>query len=225
MYTDSNKFYWVNIPELETIEGVKQEWGDVFNITNIDVDRTADAIMSPIELGTKVFDNKVIQPLHVTLNAIVKCRYWEAVWDKLLTMFNNRTYNFYDVYTKGELIDNLMLTKVSRVETVDKYDAVEVRLEFIQIVYATETALYLTYTNAADEQNNDTTDTGQKTPTTDTDKTEFEGLSPLEMMDLAKESYLKNGNAIDTFIRTGVDTSWVSRVWEALKGVGKELMK
>lgn len=130
----------------------------IINIMKIDVNRRADAIMSPVEEGYKVFDNKVIQPLTANVTIIVKQRNWEKAWELILNMYNNRTYEFYDIETRGEIISNMMLTNVSRREIIEKSDAIELTLGFVQIIYATESSKMI----PSDKQNSDTTDTGQK---------------------------------------------------------------
>lgn len=109
-----------------------------FSIDSIVVERIADSIMSPIETGSYVFDNKVIRPLQVTVEASVPEDSWDSVWTKLLKMYEDRTYNFYEVYSKGEIIGDLMLLKLPRRETPDKYDRIDMTLQFVQVMYAKE---------------------------------------------------------------------------------------
>lgn len=127
----SKSFYIVGIQGLEEPQ---------FSIDSITVERKADAIMSPIETGSFVFDNKVIRPLHVTVEASVPEEHWDSVWTKILKMYENRTYNFYEVYSKGEVIGDLMLVTLPRKETSDKYDRIDMTLQFVQVVYAKEGA-------------------------------------------------------------------------------------
>lgn len=131
-------FYWVNIPGLDSITEKDSTNGELFSITNISVKRNAAAIKSPVETGYQVFDNKVIMPLEVTMSAIVQARNWTRVWGVLLGIYNERSYNFYSVYTRGEVIDNLMLVDITREETSDKFDAVDLTLHFTQIIYTSE---------------------------------------------------------------------------------------
>lgn len=143
MATNPNRadgFYWVNIPGLDSLDTKDSTGGEIFSITNVTVTRSANAIKSPVETGHVVFDNKVIMPLEVTMKAIVKAKNWQSVWGTLLRIYNDRTYTFYSVYTRGEIIDNLMLVSMDRDETTDKFDAVDITLKFVQIIYATEQA-------------------------------------------------------------------------------------
>ena len=130
----------------------------IINIMEIEVSRSADAIMSPVEEGYKVFDNKVIQPLTAKVKIIIKQRNWEKAWELILNMYNNRTYEFYDIETRGEILSNMMLTNVSRAEIVEKNDALELELGFVQVIYANETDVMI----PSDPQNSNTKDTGQK---------------------------------------------------------------
>ena len=160
-------FYWVNIPGLDSLEGAvngggsKNSWnGEKFSISNITVKRTANAIRSPVETGYQVFDNKVIMPIEVTMSAIVKAADWQEVWGILQGIYDERSYNFYTVYTRGEIVRNLMLTEVTREETTDKFDAVDLTLHFVQVVYAKENALSI---KTDDKKDATTKQTGQKT--------------------------------------------------------------
>lgn len=152
-------FYWVNIPGLDGLDGLARDDtnGEIFNITNVTVKRNANAIKSPIETGLQIFDNKVLMPIEVTMSAIVNARNWTRVWEILLRIYNERSYNFFTVYTRGEIIDNLMLTDMTREETTDKFDAVDITLHFTQIIYATEQGKAV-----ADSKDSDTKDTGRK---------------------------------------------------------------
>lgn len=152
-------FYWVSIPGLDGIDGLARDKynAEKFNITNVTVKRNANAIKSPVETGYYVFDNKVLMPLEVTMSAVVCERNWDEVWSILLQIYNERSYNFYTVYTRGELIDNLMLVELTREETTDKFDAVDITLHFTQVVYTSEAAKEI-----ADKKDQATKKTGQK---------------------------------------------------------------
>lgn len=157
----SDGFYWVNIPGLDSIAGSAHKTdGEIFSITDVSVTRNANAIKSPIETGTQIFDNKVIMPLEVTMRAIVKAKNWQDVWEILLRIYNDRTYTFYSVYTRGEIIDKLMLVGIDREETTDKFDAVDLTLRFTQVIYATEEAK-----KVDDKKDSNTKNTGQKNTT------------------------------------------------------------
>ncbi len=162
-------FYWVNIPGLDSFEeiggGKRDGWNsEKFSITNITVARKANAIRSPIETGYQVFDNKVIMPIEVTMSAMVKAANWQEIWDILQGIYDERSYNFYTVYTRGEIVKNLMLTEVTREETTDKFDAVDLTLHFVQVVYATEKGVGIPG-NTFDKKDENTKQTGQKTLT------------------------------------------------------------
>lgn len=63
-----------------------------FSVNRVEVNRTAKGIMSPVERGHYVFDNKVIMPIEVTAEILVKEDEWDYVWSELEQMFNNRKY-------------------------------------------------------------------------------------------------------------------------------------
>ena len=126
---DKDGFYWVSIQGFAYTD---------ISVNNITVDRKSDAIMSPVEEGSYIFDNKVIRPLTVTVDITVKEDRWESVYSRLLKMYENRRYEFYEVVTKGEVIGNLMMTGLPRKEVSDKFDAIDAELHFVQVVYVNE---------------------------------------------------------------------------------------
>jgi hypothetical protein len=162
-------FYWVNIPGLDSLDGTTDSGGEKFNITNVTVNRKANAIRSPVETGYQVFDNKVIMPIEVTMSALVKASDWAGVWSILQGIYDERSYNFYTVYTRGEILRNLMLTEITREETTDKFDAVDLTLHFVQVMIASESSRMLAsensneISNPSDKKDSSTKHTGQKT--------------------------------------------------------------
>lgn len=134
-----------------------------FSINDVEVHRTSNAIKSPVERGHYVFDNKVLMPIEVTVNVLVKEDEWDYVWSELERMYNNRSYEFYTVYTKGEIIGNLMLLELPRKEQPDKWDAVELTLKFVQVMIAKEERKYASITKPSKASDTSTQNTGQKT--------------------------------------------------------------
>lgn len=162
-------FYWVNIPRLDSLDSTTSSGGEKFNITNVTVTRKANAIRSPVETGYQVFDNKVIMPIEVTMSALVKSSDWTEVWGILQGIYDERSYNFYTVYTRGEIIRDLMLTEITREETTDKFDAVDLTLHFVQVMIVSESSRALAsensneISNPSDKKDVSTKHTGQKT--------------------------------------------------------------
>lgn len=131
----SDDFYLVSIDELADLEDA---YPRSMGYQNVNVDRKADAIRAPVEEGYYVFDNKVIQPVSVDMTLIVKCSIWNEVHEKLVRMFEMREYTFYEITTRGDVFGNMALIGMSRAETNEMYDAMEVKLNFLQILTARE---------------------------------------------------------------------------------------
>ena len=149
MYNDG--FYWVSIQGFAYSD---------FSVNNITVDRKSDALMSPVEEGMYIFDGKVIRPLTVTVDITVLEGKWESVYAQLLKMYENRSYKFYEVVTKGEVISNLMLTGIPRKEVPEKYDAIDAQLNFVQVVYVNEQYSHISHPKSKSDSS--TKGTGQK---------------------------------------------------------------
>lgn len=135
-------------------EGDKEIMDDDFSVIDIEVDRRSEGIQHPVEDGTKIFDNKVILPLTVKLTGIVHLKNFERIWSYILKMYECRTYKFFDVLTKTEELNNLMLTEVPKRETSEKWDAVEITLTFQQVMFTKQETV------PKDNRHADTIDTG-----------------------------------------------------------------
>lgn len=150
-------FYLVGISDSGTDSMI-----DGISINDITVNRNADMIMSPVERGYYVFDQKVLRPLTVDVNVTILENDWTRAWNKIVNLYENRSYKFCSVYTKGELIESLMLANLPRKETPDKYDAVDLTLNFVQVIIAKEsTEMYSTRSRS----DTSTKKTGQKSLT------------------------------------------------------------
>ena len=107
------------------------------------VNKRARMIRHPVESGGYVFDNKVIEPIKVTVScesyALPGRREFEALRTKLNEMWRNRTFNFYSVTTTEDSYDNMSLVGCSHRANAEKPDALDFNLEFEEVLLGSST--------------------------------------------------------------------------------------
>lgn len=101
-----------------------------------------DITGSPMETGVMTFDNKVRKPQTVVVEAIVKSDEWSSVKRKVSRMMSNRDFEFYSVSGKIDYYVNLALTDAKWDASDDKYDAVDLELEFQEVIIETGSSSY-----------------------------------------------------------------------------------
>lgn len=106
-----------------------------FRIENVNVQRRAEVIGAPIELGEKRFDNKVLQPIEVEITGYVQKEDYDQMIKEMVAMWKNRSYEFYWVFTRsGEELHDLCLQTLPFKESPEKFDLLYCTLNFKQII-------------------------------------------------------------------------------------------
>ena len=149
----------MDVPEVY----INNQYGDAINIdiTHIEVNKHADAIDSPVESGTKVFDNKVIQPINISLEVVADAGNY-AIHNIINTMLKNRTYQFYTIGTKEGVYENMMMIDASHTESDDKFDKIVYQLQFKEILIARSSSQSFTIGKLAKASDASTVSTGRK---------------------------------------------------------------
>lgn len=125
-------------------------WEEVFVVDNVNdeeipveftyahVNVPARMISSPVEMGYNVFDNKVLDPIEITLKCLVSLGSEDIknAMQTLYSLYAERTYNFCTVATKEGVYNNMSLCDMPHEETTDKHDVIEVTLKFKQVIQA-----------------------------------------------------------------------------------------
>jgi len=143
---------------------INNQYGDSIDIdiTRASVNKHAEAINSPVETGTKVFDNKVIQPIHIEMIVIADAGNY-AIKNIIDTMFKNRTYQFYTLGTKEGVYENMMMVDASHTEEDDKFNKIVYSLQFVEIIIAKSSSASSSISkNTSSSSDSSTIATGRK---------------------------------------------------------------
>lgn len=131
------------------------------DIVHIEVGKHAEAINSPVETGTKVFDNKVIQPITVDMEVVAEAGNY-AIHNIIDTMLKNRTYQFYTIGTKEGVYSNMMMVDASHTEEDSKFDKIVYKLQFVEILIASSSTQSFSVNKTASASDATTIPTGRK---------------------------------------------------------------
>ena len=121
-----------------TISYKKELYFEIFQLVvqSCDVSCRAQLIKHPLESGSPVIDNKVLEPRIITIRAFVGARDEETI-RKLDKMWRNRRFSFYSITTRSDTYDNFCCEECSHTEGADKLDALEYTIRFSEILKAT----------------------------------------------------------------------------------------
>lgn len=124
----------VESSEIKVIKITGKGVGDIeLYIASCQVSSRARMIKHPVESGGQIFDNKVIDPRMITIQASV---YADDTLTKesLRKMWRNRTYQFYEVSTREATYKNLSCTDCSHTENTEKLDMLEYTIRFEEVL-------------------------------------------------------------------------------------------
>lgn len=116
------------------------DWGSIvkgFNVMRISATRNARVIAAPVETGQMSFDNKVVDPLRVSVEGIIEIEpdgAWEstkAVGD-INKMLADRSFNFYSVSDGENFYNNLILQECPAIRDVKQVDFLVFTLTFVE---------------------------------------------------------------------------------------------
>ena len=93
----------------------------------------ARMIGHPVEDGTTIFDNKVIQPDHVSISGEIYTSESETMM-KIQEMLRNKEFKFYTISGFALEYENMSLVSVQQRENAENPDTTEVTLEFQEVL-------------------------------------------------------------------------------------------
>lgn len=98
---------------------------------NVAVRELTRAMEHPLESGQIVTDYKIVLPVEITMQMLVKRAYYLTTYDQLRQLYNNSTQ--LSVRTRTGTYDNMVITEIPHEETPDKYDAITLYLKLKQV--------------------------------------------------------------------------------------------
>lgn len=103
----------------------------------VHVERIARVISAPVEDGRSSFDNKVIEPVRITVTCKVDLsskNESESVIAQINAWLRNRTYQFCSIRTRTGFFKNLILEKAPSVEEIKEIDLGTYDLVFVEAI-------------------------------------------------------------------------------------------
>lgn len=112
-------------------------WSSVvegFNVMSVSGTRNARVIGAPVETGQVAFDNKVIDPLRVTVRGIIETDSFntQMALMTLEEMIENRKFSFYSVCDGENFYNNLILQEFPAIRDVKQVDFLQITLTFVE---------------------------------------------------------------------------------------------
>lgn len=108
-----------------------------FRLFDINPIPRARVIEHPVEDGSVIHDNKVIEPLKVRVRGYVEKHWFDDVSKQLSKLLYWRGSDYtWHITTRFTRYDNLVLTAMPHHETPDKLDVTEFSLELTQLMLA-----------------------------------------------------------------------------------------
>ena len=105
-----------------------------FNVMSVSGTRNARVIGAPVETGQVAFDNKVIDPLRVTVRGIIETNSLNTQMAllELDEMIENRKFSFYSVCDGENFYNNLILQEFPAIRDVKQVDFIQITLTFVE---------------------------------------------------------------------------------------------
>lgn len=104
-----------------------------FYISGINPSRSTRLISHPVEDGSKIFDQKVVEPERISITGKVY-NSDQDTFAKIHEMIENKEFKFYLLSTLTLDHDNMALERMSERQSAESPDASEVTLEFQEIL-------------------------------------------------------------------------------------------
>ena len=105
-----------------------------YKITDIRPSKPGRLAKTPLELGTVSIDNKVVDPIEITVTGFIEAEHYDSYMEFLNEWRNNREWKFLQLISKFEIYDHLVLLNINPHETADKFDVAEVTCTLMQVM-------------------------------------------------------------------------------------------
>lgn len=106
----------------------------LFALTDIKIGEPSRVAKTPLERGTVSIDNKVNDPIEITITGFIEEPNYDEAMEFLTKWRLERDWKFLTLYGKFEIYDNLVLLNVNPHESADKFDVTEVTCTLVQVM-------------------------------------------------------------------------------------------
>ena len=111
----------------EVVEGI--------HIDSVKQIMKARVLSAPVETGAQSFDNKVLDPYEVVVNATIVIdddQKYKKTMQTLREMMANRSFSFYSVTDGVNFYERLIMTECPIEREASKFDFLNIEIKFIQ---------------------------------------------------------------------------------------------
>ncbi len=131
-----------------------------------DIRETSIVMSHPVETGTILSDNHIINPIEINMPVFVPSQSYNLIYNQIKQAFVAATS--FTVQTRLGVYPNMIIADMPRREDPDMYDAVIIALHFKEVLYVVPVSVSAASApanfNPADEVNTNTVQTGSKFP-------------------------------------------------------------
>lgn len=113
--------------------GGNETW-EQFKITKIRPKKPSRIAKTPLETGAVSIDNKVIDPIEISVTGYLEERFYDSFMDFLNKWRENRKWEFLRLSSKFEIFDNLILLDITQEETAERFDVAEVTITLMKVL-------------------------------------------------------------------------------------------
>ena len=105
-------------------------------ITHLVIHTPTKVAKHPVESGSVKMDNKVLEPIEIEATCILYISEYDTWMQRLYKALDDKSDTTYTVQTKTDVYENLVLRDIVETQSKDKYDVVELKLKFIEMMKA-----------------------------------------------------------------------------------------
>lgn len=133
---------------------------------NAEVRESSMIMKHPVETGTVIADNHIINPVEINILLIIKSEFYNSVYGQIKQAFVSS--ELLSVQTRTGLYSNMIIADMPHIENPDAYDAVTMHLRLVEILYVVPVSVATQPLPAnfspAEPANSSTVQTGLKYP-------------------------------------------------------------
>lgn len=101
--------------------------------TRAEVNETSTIMKHPLENGSIIADHHIINPVSININIIVNNQHYNSTYFEIRNAWLNGSK--FIIQTRTAIYNNIIIADMPHSETIDKYNAVEIQLKCVEVLY------------------------------------------------------------------------------------------
>lgn len=114
-----------------------------------DVSETAKLMKHPVETGIVITDHRIIEPIKITLNVIMRPDTFADMYQQAKDVFKGNTT--IQVQTKTDLYSSMLMQELPHKEDAAHFDTITMVMKFEQVLFVKAQTLKLSSVNAGNK--------------------------------------------------------------------------